>query len=80
MIHDIDPTRTARHRKDKFSTPALCKLLRNLLIQPCFNHACSTWYPNLNRKLKQKNQVSQNNCLTLVSKKWLNNSIEEVKH
>ena len=68
MIHGIDSARTVRQRKDTFSAPTLCKLLCNTLIKPCFNHACSSCYPNLNRKLKQKNRSAQNNCMPLVSK------------
>ena len=28
-----------------------------------FDYACTTWYPNLTKKLKEKLQVNQNKCL-----------------
>ena len=39
------------------------RLLCNVLIQPHFDYACSAWYPNLSRKLKNKIQTSQNKCV-----------------
>ena len=30
------------------------RLLRNALIQPYFDYACSAWYPNLTKKLKNR--------------------------
>ena len=40
------------HRKNKFLTPALCRLLRNTLIQPHFDYASSAWYPNQHKSVK----------------------------
>ena len=42
------------HRKNKSLTPNLRLLLCNALIQPHFDYACSTWYPNLSEKLKNR--------------------------
>ena len=42
-------------RKRHFST-RLRRLLRNALIQPHFDYACTAWYPNRNKKLKIKIQ------------------------
>ena len=50
-------------RKNKFFTPTLRRLLCNLLIQPHFDYACSAWYPNLTKKLKNRIQTSQNKCI-----------------
>ena len=44
-------------------TPALRRLLRNVLIQPHFYYACSAWYPYLMKKLKQIVQTTQNKCM-----------------
>ena len=39
--------------KNSFLTPWLRRMLCNALIQPNVDYACSTWYPNLNAKLKK---------------------------
>ena len=33
------------------------------MIQPHFDYACLTWYPNLNKSLKKKLQTTQNKCI-----------------
>ena len=50
-------------RKNRFLTPTLRRLLCNALIQPHFGYACSAWYPNLNKKLENRIQTSQNKCI-----------------
>ena len=35
----------------------------NSLIQPHFDYACSSWYPNLNKKYINKVQIAQNKCI-----------------
>ena len=44
-------------------TPSLRRLSRNALIQPHFDYVCTAWYPNLNIKLKNKIQTTQNKCV-----------------
>ena len=56
------------HRKNKYLTPNLRRLLCNALIQPHFDYACSTWYPNLSKKLKNRIQISQNKCIRFCLK------------
>ena len=51
------------HRKNKYLTPNLRRLLCNALIQPHFDYACSAWYPNLSKKLKNRIQTLQNKCI-----------------
>ena len=63
VISRINPRLNFLHRKGKFSSPQLRRLLCNALIQPYFNYACSVWYPNLNRKSKTKLQTLQNKCV-----------------
>ena len=54
------------YRKNRCLTPYLKRLLCNALIQPHFDHACSAWYPNLNKKFKSILQTVQNRyCLQL---------------
>ena len=50
-------------RKKQYLTPRLRQLLCNALIQPHFDHACTSWYPNRNKKLKNKIQTTQNECV-----------------
>ena len=55
--------------KNRLLTPQLRRMLCNALIQPHFDYACSVWYPNLNKKIKNKLQILQNKfirfCLSL---------------
>ena len=51
------------HRKNKFLTPALRRLLCNALIQPHFDYSSSAWYPKLTQKMKNKIQITQNECI-----------------
>ena len=51
------------HRKNKFLTPVLRRLLCNVLIQPHFDYTSSAWYPNLTQKMKNKIQITQNKCI-----------------
>ena len=41
------------YRNNKFLTPTLRGMLGNVLIHLHFDYACSTWYPNLDEKLKK---------------------------
>ena len=50
-------------RKNDFLTLDLRRLLCNALIQPHFDYVCSSWFPNLNQKLKKKLQTTQNKCI-----------------
>ena len=38
-------------------------MLCNALIQPHFDYACTSWYPNLTEKTKKKIQIMQNKCI-----------------
>ena len=57
------------YRKNRFLTRTLRRLLCNALIQPHVDYACSAWYPNLIKKLKNRIQTSENKyirfCLQL---------------
>ena len=41
----------------------LRQLFCNALIQPHFDYACSTWYPNLTKNMKNRIQTSQYKCI-----------------
>ena len=51
------------YRKNEYLTLNLRLLLCNTLIQPHFDYACSAWYPNLSKKLKNRIQNLQSKCI-----------------
>ena len=51
------------HRQNRYLTPPLRRLLCNVIIQPHFDYACSSWYPNLTKRLKTRLQRTQNKCI-----------------
>ena len=51
------------YQKQKFLALPLCRLLCNALMQLHYDHACSAWYPSLNKRLSKKIQTSQNKCI-----------------
>ena len=67
MAHKVISKVNARlkflHQKNKYLTRNLRRLLCNALIQLRFDYACSAWYPNLSKKLKNRIQTSQNKCI-----------------
>ena len=48
--------------KNWFLDVLLHRLLCNALIQPQFDYACTAWYQNLTKKLKDKLQRTQHKC------------------
>ena len=62
VINKINDKPKFLYRKNRFLSPTLRRLLCNALIQPHFDYACSAWYPNLTKKLKNRIQTSQNKC------------------
>ena len=63
VINKIKSRLKFLNRKNKFLTPALCRLLCNTCIQPQFDYALLAWYPNLTQKMKNKIQITQNKCI-----------------
>ena len=63
VINKVNARLKFLHRKNKYLTPNLRRLLCNALIQPYFDYACSAWYPNLSKKLKNRIQTLQNKCI-----------------
>ena len=57
-----------------FLTSKLVCLFCNALMQPLFDYACSAWYPNLTRKLKNRIKTTQNKCMHF----WL--QLDKLKH
>ena len=57
-------TQISVHRQNSYLTPSpRLRLLCNALIKSHFDYSCSTWFPNLNKKLQKKLQVMQNKCI-----------------
>ena len=48
-------------RQNRLLNKPLERLLRNAMIQPFFDYACSAWYPSFRRDFPKRLQVSQNN-------------------
>ena len=62
VINKINGKLKFFYRKNRFLSPELQGMLCNVpLIQPCFDSACTAWYPNLTEKTKKKNN---NKCKT----------------
>ena len=56
-------------RKELFLSKFLRRMLCNAIIQPHFDYACTSWYVNLSKKLKNKLQVTQNKCIRFCLQK-----------
>ena len=52
LINKINNKLKFLYRKKRFLTPTLRRLICNALIQSHLGYACSAWYPNLTKKLK----------------------------
>ena len=56
------------YRQEKFLDKSLRRLLCNAMIQPFFDYACSSWYSNLNKSIKDRLQSAQNKCIKFCLK------------
>ena len=63
VIEKINSRLKFLYRKNRFLDVTLRRLLCNGLIQPHFDYACTAWYPNLSKKLKDKLQATENKCI-----------------
>ena len=63
VIKKINTKLKFRYRKNRFLIPTLRRWLCNALIQTHFSYACSAWYPNATKKLKNRIQTCQNKCI-----------------
>ena len=72
VVDKVNSCLKCLHRKNRFSTPPLRKLLYNVLIQPLLDYAWTAWFSNLSKRLKLRLQESQNKCMSLCLKlnKW----------
>ena len=60
VISKVNARLNFLHWNNIYLTPNLHPLLCNGLLQPHFDYACSAWYPNLSKKVKNRIQTSQN--------------------
>ena len=63
VIEKINSRLKFLYQKNRFLDVPLCRLLCNALIQLHFDYACTAWYQNLSKKLKDKLQVTKNKCI-----------------
>ena len=65
--------------KNNFLTPALCRMLRNSLIQPHFDYACIAWYPHLTKKKKKRYKLCKINICSFVLDEMQHLSLAEFR-
>ena len=63
VINKINSRLRFLYRKQSFLSPKLKRTLCNALIQPHFDYACTAWYLDLNKSLKNRLQTAQNKCI-----------------
>ena len=59
VISKVNARLNFLHRKNKCLTHNLRRLFCNAFIQPHFDYACSAWYPNLSKKLKNNSNFAK---------------------
>ena len=69
VVSKINGKLKFHYRINKFLKRELRRMLCNALIQPHFDYAYATWYPNLDKKkTKKKIQIMQNRCIRFCLK------------
>ena len=63
--HNVNSSLKFLRRQSRFSTPSICRLLCNVLIQPPFDYGCTAWFSNLSKNLRVTLQAMQNKCIRL---------------
>ena len=51
------------HKKNRYLTKELHRMLCTDLIQPHFDYACPVWYFDINEKTRKKIEIMQNKCI-----------------
>ena len=67
VINKVNSRLRFLYRQNKFLEIPLHRLLCNAMIQPFFDYACNSWYPNL-KNLKNHLQAAQNKCIRFCLK------------
>ena len=68
VINKVNSRLRFLYRQDKFLDIPLRRILVNAVKQPFFVYARNTWYPNLNKNLKNCLQAAQNRCIRFCLK------------
>ena len=63
VLNKINSRLRFLYRKQNVLNNHLRRLLCNAIIQPHFDYASQTWYPNLTKALSSKIQCAQNKCI-----------------
>ena len=66
VLTKINSRRRFLYRENKFLNKLLWRLLRNRMIRPYFDYACSARYPSLRKDLQKRLQVSQSKCIKVL--------------
>ena len=62
-LHVLNSRLRFLYRQNRFLNKLLRRLLCNMMIQPFFDYACSSWYPSLRKDSQKRLQLSQDNCV-----------------
>ena len=63
VINKINSRLRFLYRNARILSPPLRRMLLNSLIQPHFDYAALSWFPNSKGKIKNKIQTAQNKCI-----------------
>ena len=60
ILRKVNRKQKLLYRQSRYLSYPLKRMLWNTLLQPHYNFACCSWYPNLSMSLKTKLQTTQN--------------------
>ena len=63
VLKKVNGKKKFLYRQSRYLSYPLKRMLCNTLIQPHYDFACCSWYPNLSMSLKTKLQTTQNSCI-----------------
>ena len=63
VLKKVNGKKKFLYRQSRYLSYPLKRMLCNTLIQPHYDFACCSWYPNLSMSLKNKLQITQNSCI-----------------
>ena len=63
VLKKVNGKKKFLYRQSRYLSYPLKRMLCNTLIQPHYDLACCSWYPNLSMSLKTKLQSTQNSCI-----------------
>ena len=63
VLKKVNRKKKFLYRQSRYLSYPLKRMLCNTLIQPHYDFAYCSWYPNLSMSLKNKLQITQNSCI-----------------